>query len=76
MARFPTKKNSKELNLDTRQIQNTMQNKKEFLSLLTRIYKQGDSKGTKCPNEKFDDDDDFWSSKNIEVDPFKLPFLN
>ncbi len=30
---------SKELNLDTRQIQNTMQNKKEFLSLLTKIYK-------------------------------------
>ena len=30
---------SEELNLDTRQIQNTMQNKKEFLSLLTRIYK-------------------------------------
>ena len=33
------RKISKELNLDTRQIQNTMQNKKEFLSLLTRIYK-------------------------------------
>ena len=30
---------SKELNLDTRQIQTKMQNKKEFLSLLTRIYK-------------------------------------
>ena len=38
-SRDRRQKISKELNLDTRQIQNTMRNKKEFLSLLTRIYK-------------------------------------
>ena len=51
-SRDPWIQMEKDLNISKEQIQITMQNKQEFMSLLHQIYNQGHSKDTTCPREK------------------------